>query len=184
MRKLLLALAALPFLAACGDGGSPGAAPSADARAQLRATTNELVQCVRSNGAPDLPDPVFDEQGLPQFPENTDPGNNPKVQAAIEGPCRPIAERLDAMIGEAQGDRQEEQRPIMSAEDQAKLRQYAQCMRDNGMPDWPDADPTGRFLLPSSYPEGLGKGDRPMDRTFLAALAACEPLSVEGTSFG
>jgi hypothetical protein len=72
----------------------------------------------------------------------------------------------------------------VSAENQERLRAYTACIREHGMPDWPDADPTGRYLLPASYPEGLGKGDRAIDRTFQAALAACERLAVEGTQIG
>jgi hypothetical protein len=186
MRKLLLVLVALPVLVACGKGGSPAADPSAEANARLQATLNEMVQCVRTNGVPDLPDPTFDERGLPEFPESMNPDSNPKVRAALEGPCRPVLDRMTALIGEQEAARrqQEEQRPVLSAEDQAKMRQFAECMRTHGMPDWPDADPTGRFLLPSTFPEGLGKMDRPADRTFRAALEACEPFAAEGLSIG
>ena len=175
----------LASLAACTGNGSPSAGPSEDRNAQVQAATRELIQCIRANGVPDLADPIFDDQGQPQFPAGKDPGNNPAVRAALEGPCRPAAERLSAVMGEEERGREKEQRPVLTAEDQVRLRTYTQCVRDHGFPDWPDADPTGRYVLPTAYPEGLGKGDRPIDRTFLSALETCHPLApLAGTQIG
>jgi hypothetical protein len=172
----VLALAALSALGACTNGGTPPGSQTTGRNAQMQAATHEVAACVRANGVPDLPDPTFDDQGNPQLPRDMDPDNNAAVRAALDGPCRQSLDRLNALIGEQEQERQrqEEQRPVLSADDQAKVRAYAQCIREHGLPDWPDADPTGRFLLPTpAWPEGLGKGDRPIDRTFLSALEAC-----------
>jgi len=182
----MLALVALPALAACSNDGTPSNSPSIDGNAQVRAAAADMVQCLRANGFPNMPDVTIDGRGQPQAPPGMDPGANEQVRAALEGPCRPQLDRVNALIGEQeqQQRRQEEQRPVLSAEDQGKLRTYAQCIREHGLPDWPDADPTGRFVLPKSWPEGLGKGDRPMDRTFLSALEACKSLAVPESSIG
>jgi hypothetical protein len=37
----------------------------------------------------------------------------------------------------------------MNPEDVAKIRAYAKCMRENGMPDFPDPDSDGRIRFES-----------------------------------
>jgi len=177
---LLLCLA----LTGCGDGGNGGGTSGGQTRtqrdAQMRALTAEMIECLRRNGVPDLPDATFDSAGNPQAPgPQWDPANNPQVATALQGPCKPILERVEALAKAPP-----EEPPAMSAEDLAKVGEYAKCMREHGLPDFPDADNTGRFRMPASWPEGLGKGDRPMDRIFLDAMKACEPLAVPGMAFG
>ncbi|HEX6681217.1 MAG TPA: hypothetical protein VF062_00365 [Candidatus Limnocylindrales bacterium] len=175
MTILRLSLIATLLLAACGSEEQP----SAERDAEIRAVTAEMTECIRRNGVPELPDPTFNDEGHPQAGPEWDPATNPKVAEAVQGPCKQIMERMEAL---AQAP--EQARPPLSAEDQAKLREYAKCMREHGLPDFPDADNTGRFKLPDSWPDGLGKGDRPMDRVFLDAMKACEPLAVPGMAMG
>jgi hypothetical protein len=50
--------------------------------------------------------------------------------------------------------------PKLSSEDIEKMREYAQCMRENGAPEFPDPDPeTGRVEIGSGAAGGLSKDD-------------------------
>ena len=48
-------------------------------------------------------------------------------------------------------------RKAASAADMSKLRQFAQCMRQHGLSDWPDPNEDGSFSPPSRITQG-GKG--------------------------
>ncbi|MFC6016163.1 hypothetical protein ACFP2T_08140 [Plantactinospora solaniradicis] len=134
-RMLVVVGAAMIALAGCDGGGSnsdPGDQTSPSAAA-IGNTALELAQCMRANGEPGFPDPVQDESGDWIFPE-TDV--NYKVPAVCKG------------RGRAQKDSQKaDAEQHTAAEDMAKRRQYASCMREHGMPDFPDPDNDGNFPL-------------------------------------
>jgi hypothetical protein len=149
-RRLLTALAAAPILAAvilvaaaCGSSSSNGAASSGD-----RDQAIAYAQCMRENGVPDFPDP--DASGRFRGVGHEAQGD-PKVQAAQEA-CRELApggehERL--------GD------PAFVEQ----MREFSQCMRENGLPDFPDPDAQGRLR---------GAGHEQQDNPqFRAAMEAC-----------
>jgi hypothetical protein len=57
----------------------------------------------------------------------------------------------------------------MPAEDVAKRREYAKCLRENGMPEFPDPDPeTGEFSIGKDKAGALDKMD--------AAAPKCQQL--------
>jgi hypothetical protein len=148
-------------LTGCGSGGghaqspTPAGTPNTQ---QVAALYRQLAQCIRQHGVPNLPDPVQDpttgEWDLP--PGTVEPG-----RAAMEA-CRSIMERIP------QGNRQ----GARSAADMAKLRRFAQCMRDHGVPDWPDPNSEGSFSLPARL-ERLGK------RGIMTQLQACKQYQPE-----
>jgi len=131
-------------LAACGNGQDPDGAPTADAQDAGRL----YAQCMRDNGVPDFPDPGPDGRFTGQAHEDQD---DPKFQAATEA-CRDLAPG---------GEHENTGDPEFV--DQA--RDYAQCMRDNGVSDFPDPDADGRFR---------GRGhEQQSDPTFRAASETC-----------
>lgn len=113
-----------------------------------RDTARQFAQCMRDNGVPDFPDPdasgKFRGQGHEQRNDST-------FTAATEK-CRSLAPGGEH---EGTGD--------PAAVEQ--MREYSQCMRDNGVADFPDPDPDGRL-------RGPGHEQR-NDPTFKAASAAC-----------
>ncbi|MGI8329130.1 hypothetical protein ACRYCC_04140 [Actinomadura scrupuli] len=147
-------------LAGCGSGGghapspSPAGTPNTQ---QVAALYRRLAQCIRQHGVPNLPDPVQNpttgEWELP--PGTAEPG-----RAAMEA-CRSLAEQ----IPQGNGKR------ARSAADMAQLRKFAQCMRDHGVPDWPDPNSEGAFSMPPRL-ERLGK------RGVMAQLEACKQYNV------
>jgi hypothetical protein len=103
----------------------PAASQATDAAAQGR----KFAQCMRDNGV-DMADPGPD--GI--IPLNVDKSDEVKVTAASKK-CREFLPNG----GEP---------AKMSAQDIAKRRDFASCIRANGLPDFPDPDPdTGRFSV-------------------------------------
>jgi hypothetical protein len=150
-RRLIKAAAAaaiivvLALLAtACGSSSSNEASSSSADQGQALA----FAQCMRKNGVPDFPDPDADGRfrGVGHEAEG-----DPKFRAAQEA-CRDLApggehERL--------GD------PAFVEQ----MREFSQCMRDNGLPDFPDPDPDGRLR---------GRGhEQQDDPQYRAALETC-----------
>ena len=87
------------------------------------------AQCMRDNGVPDFPDPGPDGR----FVLDHDKFNHddPKFQAAMEK-CRDLAP----------GGNHEDTRDPAYIE---QMRKFSQCMRDNGLPDFPDPDANGQL---------------------------------------
>ena len=156
----LAAVAGLLVAAACGSSpsaprvaGSTGRAaavssPAAATSAQRTHAWLAFAACIRAHGA-NLPDPTFDQSGNPQW------SVNPKTlpQAAVTA-CR---SDLQAASGGSSG-----QAP--TAPQLAQLTRFAQCMRQHGIPNFPDPDPqTGGF-------NGVDKNSPALQ----AAAQACE----------
>lgn len=148
---LLLALATAT--AACG--GEPdtndqiatagGATPSPSSSAPARGSADEKeqmlkhAQCMRENGVPNYPDPEFHEGGgvAIALPEGVD---RTKLKAA-EAKCKQYLPNG----GEPQK---------MDPEMVEQLRKFAQCMRENGIPDFPDPTDEGLKIEGSSSDMG------------------------------
>ncbi|GAA1264564.1 hypothetical protein [Planotetraspora silvatica] len=157
-------------LGGCGSGGGGGAAPSASSTltdAQIQSVVNELVQCIRSNGAPGLPD-VKAENGRVVLPDETtvDEATKRNLAAAAEA-CKSIQERLPASVFEKPGQDGDQQRKP-TAEDVPVLREWSRCIREHGVSEWPDPKPDGSFPLDNAAIKE-GKSAR-----IVAAWQACE----------
>jgi len=173
----LAALVAVPALAACTKGGHPSASasPSAMSDAQILAIGKELAQCIREHGVPGLPDPTVDNGRL-ILPDGVTE-NIPKDQAeAALAACRDIMNRLPPSALGDSGDDQQNQTPL-SAEDLAKARRWAQCVRDHGLTDFPDPDQYGVIDLTGTSLATEGKSERMRN-----AFDACQQYSVPNTS--
>ncbi|MER5336540.1 hypothetical protein [Micromonospora sp. NPDC002717] len=143
MRRGLLAVPLLVALAVAGCGGSGdgpdvatagggGAEPvSASSAAQLGDGERQLkfAECMRENGV-EVPDPEPGGARLFRFDEKTDPG---KVQAAMEK-CRQHLPNGG-------------EKPKLDPEQVERLRKLAACMRENGVPEFPDPSADGGIQL-------------------------------------
>jgi hypothetical protein len=132
----VLAVAGACTVTACGSGGHATGhrTPSGAASADTAAIAREAVRCIRQHGMPDFPDMVYDQQSGTWVM----PGGTQKPPRNVVAQCRSIMDRLPA---------KNRQRPL-SAADIAKLGKFAQCMRQHGLPDWPDPNAEGAFPLP------------------------------------
>ncbi|MGN9909745.1 hypothetical protein ACTMTJ_19550 [Phytohabitans sp. LJ34] len=147
---------------ATAGGASTSASPGTDAVAAYVENQRQLAKCLREQGF-DVPDP--DAKGhLDVGPamggrKKTDP----KVQAAWNA-CEafrvPVPDEL-----------QEKPEPV-TPEQLANRREYAKCMRANGMPAWPDPLPDGNWP-----PDMLGGELTPQEQAAnQAALQICDPV--------
>jgi hypothetical protein len=148
-RRFMIAAAAgaallgvLVLVTACASSSSDEPAPAADREQALA-----FAQCMRENGVPDFPDP--DPNG--RFSEGEHDADDPALRAAQEA-CRDLAPGGEH---ENLGD------PAFVEQ----MREFSQCMRDNGVPDFPDPDADGRL-------RGVAH-EQQDDPTFRAAMETC-----------
>jgi len=131
----LIALSLTACAPAEDDGvataGGDGADPSASATLSDDESALRFAQCMREQGI-DMPDPDPDAEGFRvQLPAGVDPE---AAKAATEA-CKQY------MPGGGTP-------PKMDPEEIEKVRQYSQCMRDNGIEDFPEPDPeTGGMMV-------------------------------------
>jgi hypothetical protein len=169
---LLAVLAALAALAACTTSPSASSAsPTTMTEAQVLVLARELAQCLREHGVPDLPDPVMVD-GRPEFPDISD-GPSGSVERAMTE-CRSISDRLRTATA---GSGQEEQQPPLSAEDLAKARRYAECMREHGLTGFPDPDSTGLFHVEGTPVQELLQQKDPVPQRVNDAMQACREFA-------
>ncbi|MFI6510490.1 hypothetical protein ACIBCT_23040 [Streptosporangium sp. NPDC050855] len=131
MTRLLRIVATVTLLigpAACGPGGGEPGGRTSDT--DLQALGRELSKCVRDNGVPEFPDPAVRDGDL-VMPQDQPADAVDDAMAA----CRSIVDRIPRRPGgEGSG-----------ARDVPRLRTFARCLRENGVPDWPDPRPDGSF---------------------------------------
>jgi hypothetical protein len=136
---------ALVLVTALGSSSSNETTTAADPQQAALA----YAQCIRDNGVPDFPDPDANGgfSGLAHEQQS-----NPKFQAALQA-CRALAPG---------GEHENFGDPAFVKQ----ARAFAQCMRDNGVPDFPDPDPSGRFRGAGHELQG--------DPKFQVAFEACQ----------
>jgi hypothetical protein len=137
---VLLAALLAAGLAGCDSQGS-AARPKASANnRQLLALGQEWVQCLRGKGLTRMPDAELSQDGYLQFPaQDYDWKAELQNHKDIIEACKPIEDRYPP-----NAFRPKEQ---FSAEDLRKLAAYAECVRQHGIPEFPDPNTAGEFDL-------------------------------------
>lgn len=168
---LLAAMAVLVgVLAGCGAASpAPGAAGNHAASPQQQARTVWLqyARCVRAHGAPNFPDPQVDSQGHASF------GQSPQTKteaSQAQGACGSILNRLPASVTH--------NAPVTAAQ-LHELTLFARCLRQHGLPQWPDPQPDGTFRLAGTPYATAGKSPQA-----LAAMHACSRYNPGGSING
>ena len=145
----VVSLGAVILLAACGSSSSGGSAPGGR-QPSVADQARRYAQCIRANGVPNFPDPDASGQFRGAGHEQQ---SNPKFQAALQA-CRTLAPAGTHEQGRGT--------PAFVAQ----ARKFAQCVRANGVPDFPDPGPDGTFR---------GAGHEQQDNPkFQAAFQACQ----------
>jgi hypothetical protein len=140
-------------------GGAPSIAPTADVVAAYVEAVRAYVTCLRGEGVK-VSDP--DTKGRYEFEGDTlllkqDPKFGPvQMKCMKTHPLPNVPKEL------------EEKPPPMTAEEIAKRREYAKCMRENGEPDFPDPGPDG---YPPEEPS-----EQPMSDSALAASVRAQRI--------
>jgi hypothetical protein len=159
----LPALVAVAGLAACGPAsGTTASQPGTSGSAQGPHNADydqgqAIVTCYRQHGDPGFPDQVYDpSDGHWHF--GTSPGSAPL-------PAQRACQHLFPAANPSP--------PVPRAQFQALVR-FAVCMRQHGVPDWPDPDPAGQFPLPPSLLDKTPAGEH--------ARSACQKYVPGGGS--
>jgi hypothetical protein len=170
---LLLASAGL-LAAGCGDNATPDravasvAAPAGDSSASPQPSSSgsgdpvAFAKCMRANGLPEFPDP--DAGGGIMFG-----GPNAKIDPN-SAEYKKAAEKCAAYAPSGQPNLGSPQDQWSSAD---KLK-YAKCMRESGVPSFPDPDASGGFAF------GKDAGVDPESPQFKAAEKTCAQYKPQG----
>jgi hypothetical protein len=135
----LIAIAAL--ISACGSS-----APAADSTATNHAKALKFAGCMRANGVSDFPDPDA-SGGLTLDGVVNGSSLNPDAPAFKQalGTCKDL--EPSGFTGRKR-----------SAQQQAAALKFAECMRQNGVPDFPDPTPNGPLIDTNRIPSAAGRG--------------------------
>jgi hypothetical protein len=129
----MVALVAATGLIAAGCGGGDDASSTSAASSDSDQAA-KFAQCMRENGVPDFPDPTNGGIQLnAQAGTDIDP-NSPEFQQARQA-CQ---DEAPAGLQSGQGS---------SADTQAQVLKFAKCMRENGVPNFPDPTVQGGAVL-------------------------------------
>ena len=126
-------LAASAVLAGCGSGRAPAGTRTTQGGGAPDTSISSLIACYRAHGDPSFPDPVYDpSDGRWHFAIS--PNSAP---ASTRQACQRLTPNMTASP------------PVPQAQFQQLVR-LAGCIRQHGVPNWPDPDPDGAFGLPPS----------------------------------
>jgi hypothetical protein len=163
---VLSALVALTGgLAACSSSGdvSPNSSTSANANAQQQLDLGrQFAQCARDHGYPNFQDPQWNGDKL-EYEAPADGGKEQLDEIAQIPECKTISDQI-------RGHNRSEN-PTPSAADLQKLMQFAKCMREQGLTEWPDPKADGTFPITGTPLENEGQSER-----YFNALDACKHL--------
>lgn len=147
--------------AEAGQGDGNGKAHTQEVLEEYIAQMQTRVDCLRENGLPDLPDPNEFGQIIIDQRKITDPD---AIDEALDA-CKdvgniPMPPEVHELVDEADAESLTEEQKQMYAD-------YAQCMQENGAPDFPDPEPNGMA--------GEGEWD-PLASGAKEAAAECAPI--------
>ncbi len=143
--------------AGCGGHGNAKKSSSVSASASASASGSfnpvAYAQCMRANGLPNFPDP--DKNGRMALPSDID-SNSAEFKKATEKCKQYMGSGGAPNLGA---------NDLWSQDDKLK---YARCMRENGVPSFPDPEADGMFP-----PFGQGNAVDPDSALFKQADKAC-----------
>jgi hypothetical protein len=153
-------------ISACGSGApaetGTGSGGGNNTAADAQKAVN-FAKCMRKNGVSTFPDPKASGKLTIDAIANgssLDP-STPAFKQAI-GACKDL--EPPGFMGSKRSPQQQ----------QAALK-FAQCMRNNGVPDFPDPAPNGPLIDTSRIPSAAGKGARSIPG-FQAAAHKCSAI--------
>jgi hypothetical protein len=164
MSRKLWALAALAMVALIGAGCSNGGSGDGNTNAATQEKAVKFAECMRENGVSGFPDPdasgqltidgVLNGSGL-------DP-NAPAWKEAI-GACKDL--QPPGFTGHTR-----------SAEEQDAGLRFAQCIRDNGVEDFPDPTPNAPLVDTNRIPSAATENGMSI---LNAAMRKCGDVGAE-----
>lgn len=174
MRRPLWSLAAMAMLALIGAGCSNAAAGAGSSggntTAATRVTAVKFAQCMRNNGVREFPDPnAAGDLTIDQIANGSSLDTSTAAFKQAISACRDLEP-----AGFTGGKR--------SPEQQSAALKFAQCIRDNGVKDFPDPANGEPLVDTNRIPSAAGKGGMSM---LSAAMQKCRNLAANaGVSGG
>ena len=165
-RRLLAAprlIAMVALISACGSSApaETGSSPNNSAANAQQAV--RFAKCMRDNGVSDFPDPgasgKFTIDGIV---------NGSSLDLSTPAFKQAMSACKDLEPAGFTGSKRSSQ------EQQAALK-FAKCMRENGVPDFPDPTPNGPLIDTSRIPSAAGRGARNIPG-FPAAASKCTAI--------
>ena len=165
-RRLLAAprlIAMVALISACGSSapaetGSGGNNSAANAQQAVR-----FAKCMRDNGVSDFPDPgasgKFTIDGIV---------NGSSLDLSTPAFKQAMSACKDLEPAGFTGSKR-------SSQEQHAALKFAKCMRENGLPDFPDPTPNGPLIDTSRIPSAAGRGARSIPG-FPAAASKCTAI--------
>lgn len=153
------------LLSGCGGSssagsGSQGTTPSTSASpASNFDMALNYSQCMRDNGVPSFPDPQQGGGGISLSPGDVDP--NSQAFRDAQEKCRDKLPQ-GGQLGGGGGN----SAPL----DSAKVTAWAKCIREHGLPNFPDPEINGGSMAIDFAGSGINPGDTP----FQQARQACQ----------
>ncbi len=166
MNRKLMLLAAVAMVALISAGCSDAAAGSGSSDGNNTTATNEqavkFAQCMRSSGVSKFPDP--DASGRLTIDQVVNGSSLDPNSAAWK---KAISACKDLEPSGFTGNKR-------SPEQQQAALKFAQCIRDNGVKDFPDPAPDGPLVDTNRIPSLAGNGSRSILR---AAMSKCRGMA-------
>ncbi|NUU21371.1 MAG: hypothetical protein HOV68_07620 [Streptomycetaceae bacterium] len=151
-----------PGVATANGSGNPSAGASSKAPAKSdQDMMLEYAKCMRANGIPQFADPeVGDGAGRMMLPDGVDP------QKAKE-----TSEKCKQYLPNGGENNRKPDDPKLVEQ----MKKFAECMRANGVPNFPDPSADGGAMIDQSQ-----MGMTPDDPKFKAAQQACAQFQPNG----
>jgi hypothetical protein len=165
MRRRPGSLAALALVALIGAGC--GSAESGSTNTSKTATNREkamkFAECMRDNGVTEFPDPnAAGELTIDGIANRSSLDTNTAAFKQAISACRDL--EPPGFTGHTR-----------SAQQQKHALEFAQCMRDNGVKDFPDPTRDGPLIDTTRIPSAAGRGARSIPG-FQAAMQKCTAI--------
>jgi hypothetical protein len=164
-----LALIALVVLiSACGSSAPAGSGTGSSGGGDITATAHEktvkFAECMRNNGVSAFPDPpASGALTIDEIANGSSLDTNSAAFTQAISACREL--EPPGFMGQKATPKQAD----------ARLK-FAECMRDNGVPDFPDPTPNGPLIDTTRIPSLEGKDPR-TDPAFNAATQKCSAFA-------
>jgi hypothetical protein len=174
MRSTLRPLAALAMVALLSTGCSNATAATRTASNPTVSPRGEAVKfaaCMRANGVREFPDP--DASGTYTIDGIANGSSLDTSSAAFKqaiAACKDL--QPPGFIGHKR-----------TAQEQENALKFAQCIRDNGVRDFPDPTPDGPLVDTNRIPSVAGSGDRTIP-DLNAAMKKCRDLAANAGAVG
>jgi hypothetical protein len=160
--RKLRSLAALATVALIGAGCSNGSADTGSGGGNTTAieAAMKFAKCMRENGVSAFPDPnASGELTIDGIANGSSLDTNTATFKKAIDACRDL--EPPGFMGHKR-----------SAQEQEHALEFAQCMRDNGVRDFPDPTNDGPLIDTSRIPSAAGRGARSIPG-FQAAVEKC-----------